>query len=309
MTGMPSAAATAANAADQRVGDLLRAVAVAMRPAQWVKNGLLFAGIIFGGKLFDVWAIKHAVVAFAIFCLLCGGFYLINDVRDAQADRLHPLKRFRPIAAGALSGQQGMQVGIACILAALAASAWVGHGFLLCAVAYAALMAAYNVYLKEIVIVDVMAIAAGFMLRAVAGALAVDVSISSWLLICTVLLALVVSFGKRRYELMTLDEPALHRRNLDHYSTTLLDQLVAITAGGTLLAYAMYTVDGDSVPADRRMMLTIPLVAYAIFRYLYLIYQRGQGGSPETTLLTDRNLLATGAAWCVASAVLLYVLP
>jgi hypothetical protein len=146
------------------------------------------------------------------------------------------------------------------------------------------------------------------MLRAVAGALAVDVSISSWLLICTVLLALVVSFGKRRYELTTLEEPALHRRNLDHYSTTLLDQLVAVTAGGTLLAYAMYTVDGDSVPADRRMMLTIPLVSYAIFRYLFLIYQRGQGGSPETTLLTDRVLLATGAVWCVVSSMLLYVL-
>lgn len=305
---MPSAAATAVNAADQRTGDLLRAVAVAMRPAQWVKNGLLFAGIIFGGKLFDVWAIKHAVVAFATFCLLCGGFYLINDVRDAHADRLHPLKRLRPIASGALSPLLGLQIGIGSILVALAASAWVGRGFLLCTVAYAALMVAYNVGLKDVVIIDVMAIAAGFMLRAVAGAVAVNVSISSWLLICTVLLALVVSFGKRRYELTTLEEPALHRRNLDHYSTTLLDQLVAITAAGTLLAYAMYTVDGDSVPADRRMMLTIPLVAYAVFRYLFLVYQRGQGGSPETTLLTDRVLLATGATWCIISSVLLYVL-
>jgi 4-hydroxybenzoate polyprenyltransferase len=305
---MPSAAAAAVNAADHRIGDLLRAAAVAMRPAQWVKNGLLFAGIIFGGKLFDVWAFKHAVVAFATFCILCGGFYLINDVRDADADRLHPLKRLRPIASGALAPHQGLQIGIACIVAAIAASAWVGRGFLLCTVAYAALMIAYNVGLKNIVIVDVMAIAAGFMLRAVAGALAVNVSISSWLLICTVLLALVVSFGKRRYELTTLEEPALHRRNLDHYSTALLDQLVAITAGGTLLAYAMYTVDGDSVPADRRMMFTIPLVAYAIFRYLFLVYQRGHGGSPETTLLTDRTLLATGATWCVLSSVLLYVL-
>lgn len=307
MTGSPSAAATAV-VADQRSGDLPRAVAVAMRPTQWVKNGLLFAGIIFGGKLFDIWAIKHAIAAFATFCLLCGGFYLINDVRDAHADRLHPLKRLRPIASGALSPLLGLQIGIVAILGALAASAWVGRGFMFATIAYAALMIAYNVGLKDIVIVDVMAIAAGFVLRAMAGALAVDVSISSWFLICTALLALVVSFGKRRYELTTLEEPALHRRNLDHYSKTLLDQLVAVTAGGTLLAYAMYTVDGDSVPADRRMMLTIPLVAYAIFRYLFLVYQRGHGGSPETTLLTDRVLLATGAAWCVVSSVLLYVL-
>jgi 4-hydroxybenzoate polyprenyltransferase len=307
MTGLPSAAAPVV-AADHRTGELLRAVAVAMRPAQWVKNGLLFAGIIFGGKLFDIWAIKHAVAAFVTFCLLCGGFYLINDIRDAHADRLHPFKRLRPIAAGTLSPLLGLQIGIVAILGALAASAWVGRGFMIATIAYAALMVAYNAGLKDVVILDVMAIAAGFMLRAMAGALAVDVSISSWLLICTALLALVISFGKRRYELTTLEEPALHRRNLDHYSTSLLDQLVAVTAGGTLLAYAMYTVDGDSVPADRRMMLTIPLVAYAVFRYLFLVYQRGHGGSPETTLLTDRVLLATGAAWCVLSSVLLYVL-
>jgi 4-hydroxybenzoate polyprenyltransferase len=307
MTGMPSVAATAVTA-ERRSGDLLRVVAVAMRPAQWIKNGLLFAGIIFGGKLFNLWAIKHAVVAFATFCLLCGGFYLINDIRDAHADRLHPLKRRRPIASGALSPVLGLQVGVVSILVALAAASWVGQGFLLATVAYATLMIAYNLGLKDIVIVDVMAIATGFMLRAVAGAIAVDVSISSWFLICTVLLALVVSFGKRRYELTTLDDPARHRRNLDHYSTKLLDRLVAITAAGTLLAYTMYTVDGDSVPADRRMMLTIPLVAYAVFRYLFLVYQRGQGGSPETTLLTDRVLLGVGAAWCIASSLLLYVI-
>ncbi len=307
MMGMPSAA-TSAVTADQRNVDVLRAAAAAMRPAQWVKNGLVFAGIIFGGKLFDVWAIKHALVAFVTFCLLCGGFYLINDVRDADADRLHPLKRLRPIASGALSPLLGLQIGIIAILAALAVSALVGRGFLLATAAYAALMIGYNAGLKDVVILDVMAISAGFMLRAVAGAVAVDVSISSWLLICTVLLALVVSFGKRRYELTTLEAPALHRRNLDQYSTMLLDQFVAVAAGGTLLAYAMYTVDGDSVPADRRMMLTIPLVAYAIFRYLFLVYQRGHGGSPETTLLTDRVLLATGAVWCVVSSVLLYAL-
>jgi 4-hydroxybenzoate polyprenyltransferase len=308
MTDTPSTAAPAVTAAEQQVGDLLRSVAVAMRPTQWVKNGLLFAGLIFGAKLFDVWALKHALVAFVTFCLLCSGFYLINDVRDAHADRLHPLKRFRPIASGALSAVQGLQIGIAAVLIALAVSLWVGRDFFLVTVAYAALMVAYNVGLKDFVIVDVMVIAFGFVLRAIAGAIAVDVSISSWLLICTALLALVVGFGKRRHELITLAEPALHRPNLDQYSTPLLDQLVAVTAGGTLLAYAMYTVDGDSVPADRRMMLTIPLVAYAIFRYLFLVYQRGHGGSPETTLLTDRLLLATGAAWCFVSSILQYVL-
>ena len=182
----------------------------------------------------------------------------------------------------------------------------VNQGFLFVALCYAALMAAYNMGLKQIVIVDVFAIAAGFVLRAAGGAVAVDVSISSWLLVCTLLLALLLGFGKRRHELVMLDEARRHRRNLDVYSRAMLDQSVAVTAAGTLIAYAVYTFDSDSAPFDHRMMLTIPIVAYGVFRYLYLLYQRDLGGAPESMLLTDRPLLIAVSTWSLVSALLFY---
>ncbi|MGH2615484.1 MAG: decaprenyl-phosphate phosphoribosyltransferase, partial [Thermomicrobiales bacterium] len=165
----------------------------------------------------------------------------------------------------------------------------------------------YNLGLKQIVIIDVFAIASGFVLRAAGGAVAVDVSISPWLLVCTLLLALFLGFGKRRHELVTLEGAALHRRNLDSYSRELLDQSVAVTAAGTLIAYAVYTFDSDTAPFDHRMMLTVPIVAYGVFRYLFLLYRRDMGGAPESMLLSDRPLLASVGAWSVASALLFYL--
>jgi 4-hydroxybenzoate polyprenyltransferase len=284
-----------------------RALFTAMRPAQWLKNGLIFAGLVFGGRLFDPPAVAAAVFAAIIFCLLSSGFYLINDVRDKAADRLHPVKRLRPVAAGTLPSNIALAAGLALVTVSLAASPALGMEFTLVAVGYAALMTAYNLGLKHIVIVDVLAIALGFVIRAVAGAVAVDVSISPWLPICTLLLALLIGFGKRRYELVSLARPAAHRRNLDVYSESMLDQAVAVTAGGTLLAYAMYTFDSKSAPIDHRFMLTIPIVAYGVFRYLYLLYQHGQGGTPESMLLSDRGMLAAVALWSVVSAALFYL--
>jgi 4-hydroxybenzoate polyprenyltransferase len=278
-----------------------------LRPAQWLKNGLVFAGLIFGGKLFDPAAVLAACLAALCFCLLSSGFYLINDVRDIDADRLHPVKRRRPVAAGELAPSHAGALGISLVVVAIIGSALLGIGFLLVAVTYAALMAAYNLGMKQIVIVDVFAIAAGFVLRAAGGAVAVDVSISPWLLICTMLLALLIGFGKRRHELVALEEASRHRRNLDVYSRPMLDQAVAVTAAGTLIAYAVYTFESDAVPYDHRMMLTIPIVAYGIFRYLYLLYQRGEGGSPETLLLSDRALLAAVTIWGVSSMFIFYL--
>lgn len=278
----------------------------ALRPAQWLKNGLVFAGLVFGGKLLEPEAVASALLAAVWFCLLSSGFYLINDVRDMHADRLHPEKRLRPIAAGEMTPLTGIAFGILLILAGLAGSAFLGYGFLLITLAYTALMAAYNLGLKQIVIVDVFVIAAGFVLRAVGGAVAVDVSISPWLLVCTMLLALLVGFGKRRHELLFLENAGNHRRNLDVYSTIMLDQAVAVAAAGTLIAYAVYTFGSESAPFDDRMMLTIPIVVYGVFRYLFLLYRKGQGGSPETMLLTDRALLATVALWSLASAIVFY---
>jgi 4-hydroxybenzoate polyprenyltransferase len=281
-------------------------VARAMRPAQWLKNGIVFAGLVFGGKLLQPTAVASAFLAALAFCLLSSGFYLLNDVRDRDADRLHPVKRLRPVPAGDLAPGTAVFAGVVLVVFAIAGSALLSRDLSLVFLAYASLMAAYNLGLKEVVIVDVFAIAAGFVLRAVGGAIAVNVSISPWLLMCTMLLALLIGFGKRRHELVALDNAAEHRRNLNLYNRPMLDQAVAVTAAGTLIAYAVYTFDSESAQYHHRMMVTIPIVAYSVFRYLYLLYRRGQGGAPETMLLTDRPLLASVASWAAASAFLFY---
>ena len=278
-----------------------------MRPAQWLKNGIVFAGLIFGGKLLEPTAVASATLAALAFCLMSSGFYLINDVRDRDADRLHPVKRLRPVPAGELEPRSAATIGAILVMSAIASSALLGWSLLLVFLAYAGLMAAYNLGVKEIVILDVFAIATGFVLRAVAGAIAVDVSISPWLLVCTMLLALLIGFGKRRHELVALDNARDHRRNLNVYDRPMLDQFVAVTAAGTLIAYAVYTFDSESAQYHHRMMLTIPIGAYGVFRYLFLLYRGGQGGAPETMLLTDRPLLASVATWAVVSTFVFYV--
>jgi 4-hydroxybenzoate polyprenyltransferase len=299
---VPETAATSREA----VGSWTATVTRAMRPAQWLKNGVVFAGLVFGGKLLEPASVASATLAALAFCLLSSGFYLVNDVRDRDADRLHPVKRLRPIPAGELAPRTAGLVGVILVVAAMVASALLSWSLLLVFVAYAGLMTAYNLGVKEIAILDVFAIAAGFVLRAVAGAIAVDVSISPWLLVCTMLLALLIGFGKRRQELVDLENASEHRRNLSVYNQAMLDQSVAVTAAGTLIAYAVYTFDSESAQYHHRMMFTIPIVAYGVFRYLYLLYLGGKGGAPETMLLTDRPLLASVAAWAAVSAFLFY---
>ena len=297
---------TAATSHQNIVSSWTATVARAMRPAQWLKNGIVFAGLVFGGKLLEASAVASATLAALAFCLLSSGFYLINDVRDRDADRLHPAKRMRPIAAGELAPRTAAVLGVLLILFAIAASALLSWSLMYVFLAYAGLMAAYNLGLKEIAIIDVFAIAGGFVLRAVGGAIVVDVSISPWLLVCTMLLALLIGFGKRRHELVVLNDARGHRRNLSVYNQAMLDQSVAVSAAGTLIAYAVYTFDSESAQNHHRMMLTIPFVAYGVFRYPYLLYLGGQGGAPETMLLTDRPLVAAVAAWATASALLFY---
>ena len=277
-----------------------------MRPAQWLKNGVVFAGLVFGGKLLEPAAVASATLAALAFCLLSSGIYLINDVRDRDADRLHPVKRLRPVPAGELAPRTAGVLGALLIVFAIAASALISWSLMLVFLAYAGLMAAYNLGLKEIAILDVFAIAAGFVLRAVGGAIVVNVSISPWLLVCTMLLALLIGFGKRRHELVVLDNAVGHRRNLSVYNQAMLDQSVAVTAAGTLIAYAVYTFDSESAQNHHRMMLTIPFVAYGVFRYLFLLYLGGQGGAPEAMLLTDRPLVTAVAAWAILSTLLFF---
>jgi 4-hydroxybenzoate polyprenyltransferase len=288
--------------------DRLPAIVRAMRPLQWTKNSLVFAALIFAAQATDAEPLLRTIGAFVVFCAVCSGIYLINDVRDAENDRHHPKKRYRPIAAGEVSPGTAMTVAIVLILVGLIGAFVVRPVFVGVIAGYIALMVAYSYGLKRIVILDVFVIAAGFLLRAAGGAIAISVPISPWLYVCTMLGALFIGFAKRRNELVTLDQVAgLHRANLDDYSIPMLDQIIAIVSSATVMAYSLYTFDSPTVPANHAMMLTIPFVVYAIFRYLYLIYRKQLGGSPEVLLLTDKPLLACIVGWGLTSLVIRYL--
>jgi len=276
------------------------AALVAMRPRQWTKNLLLFAGIIFAAKLGDPARWAAAVAAFVAYCAASSAAYLVNDVRDAESDRLHPVKRSRPIARGELSPRAACVLAAALALAALTLAGALGPPSLACLAAFVALQAAYSLGLKTFELVDVLAIAGLFVLRASAGAIAVDVRISEWLLLCTFLLALFVALGKRRAEL-GLD--GVHARPaLDGYSVALVDQLLAIVAAATIAAYTGYALAAHDT---RWLVATVPLVVYGLFRYLLLLHRRGLGEEPETLLVEDLPLLVTVAVWAAACAVIL----
>lgn len=291
-------------------GSAIVQLILSLRPDQWIKNLVVFAGLVFGQRLTTPGEISRAVAAFVIFCALSGVVYLLNDVADREADTLHPVKRFRPIASGRLSWRVAIGAAAALGAAALAASVWLGAGFALTAGTYLVLLAAYSAVLKHIVILDVLTIALGFVLRAAAGAQAVDVPISQWLLVCTILLALFLALSKRRHELtLLLDHAIEHRPILGEYSPYLLDQMIAVVTASTLIAYSVYTISPETVArfGTERLALTIPFVLYGIFRYLYLVHQKHSGGSPSTMLLHDRPLLACVALWAVSVAVILYM--
>ena len=276
------------------------AALVAMRPRQWTKNLLLFAGIIFAAKLGDPGRWVAAVAAFVAYCAASSAAYLVNDVRDAESDRLHPVKRSRPIARGELSPRSALLLAAALALAALVLAGTLGPPSLACLAAFVALQAAYSLGLKTFELVDVLAIAGLFVLRASAGAIAVDGRISEWLLLCTFLLALFVALGKRRAEL-GLD--GVHARPaLDGYSVALVDQLLAIVAAATIAAYTGYALAAHDT---RWLVATVPLVVYGLFRYLLLLHRRGLGEEPETLLVEDLPLLVTVAVWAAACAVIL----
>jgi 4-hydroxybenzoate polyprenyltransferase len=284
-------------------------VIVSLRPAQWTKNLLVFAGLLFGRRLHDPAAVGDALIAFVIFCALSGVVYLINDIADRETDRNHPLKAQRPIASGALGVGAGATAAAVLGVAALAASTVLGRWFTGVALAYVVLQALYSGPLKHIVIIDVLTLAIGFVLRAVAGAVAVDVEISHWLLVCTVLLALFIALAKRRHEIVLLaGEAATHRPILGEYSPYLLDQMIAVVTASTLIAYIFYTVSPETQAkfGTPWLGLTIPFPLYGIFRYLYLVHRREGGGSPSDLLLTDRPLLFCVALWAIAVAVIIY---
>ena len=280
-----------------------------LRPGQWTKNLVIFAGLLFGRRLFDSDAVLAAVAAFVVFCILSGVVYLVNDVADRETDRLHPLKAHRPIASGALPVHVALASAIALGAIALLAAYRLGWPFTIVAAVYLALQIAYSGPLKHVVIIDVLTIAVGFVLRAVAGAVAVNVEISHWLLVCTILLALFIALAKRRHEIVLLAGGATgHRPILGEYSAYLLDQMIGVVTASTLIAYVFYTISPETVQkfGTQWLGLTIPFPLYGIFRYLYLVHQREGGGSPADLLLTDRPLLACVALWALAVALIIY---
>ena len=276
-------------------------ILVAMRPRQWTKNGIVLAALIFAQRFTDPVDCLRSVAAVVSFCLLSGAVYLVNDVADRKRDREHPQKRFRPVASGALPASRAL--GAAGAAAALALALGIvldrtgtaqGYPFTAVALAYLVLQGLYTAALKRVVILDVLAISTGFVLRAVAGAEAIAVPISSWLLICTFLLSVFLALCKRRHELLLLEGSAdLHRASLLEYSPALLDQMIAVVTSSTLIAYALYTLAEETQRkfGTDGLKFTIPFVLYGIFRYLYLAYRKDLGGSPERALLNDVPLL------------------
>jgi 4-hydroxybenzoate polyprenyltransferase len=283
---------------------LLRAV----RPKQWTKNAVVFAAIVFDHKLFNTSHLAIVLGAFICFCLASSAIYLLNDLHDIESDRTHPRKRLRPIPAGLISQPLAWSMVALLVAVSVPVAFLLRQSFGGVLVSYLLLMVAYTYVLKHFVIVDVFAISAGFLLRAAGGAVVLSVPISPWLYVCTILLSLFIGFGKRRHELLLLEGAAAsHRRNLEDYSPQLLDQFILISAAATVMAYSLYTFTSPSLPDSHAMMLTVPFVLYAMFRYLFLIHRRDEGGSPEQMLLSDAPLLVCIFLWGMTTIFILYI--
>lgn len=305
---------------------VVRAAIRAMRPGQWSKNGFVLLALVFARRLSDSTAVGRTLVAFVAFCFAASAVYIINDLADRKRDRIHPRKKHRPIASGQLS-PGGAVVTLALCLGVTAALVvylaltttpnaadpfrfWGGSQllFTLTMVGYVAINIAYSFWLKHLVIWDVFIIAAGFVLRALAGAFVIPVPISTWFYLCATFLALFLALGKRRSELIRLnDQAAIHRRNLRQYSLVLLDQLIGIVVTSMLLTYSLYTFQGENSSHD--LMLTIPVVLFGTFRYLYLMYVRSEGDRPDEVLWRDPQILGTVVAYVAIAVFLLYGVP
>lgn len=287
-----------------RVAPAAQDVLSLLRPRQWVKNGLVLAAPLFSGRLFDPSALGPVLWTVAGFCLASSAVYCINDVLDAPQDRRHPRKSARPVARGAITA--GQAIGLAGVLgfAALAAGAAVNPLVAMVLLAYLAINVLYSYALKDAVILDIMSVAAGFVLRAIGGGLAIGVELSLWFLVVVPLLSLLLAVGKRRHELLTVDGAVDHRVVLNHYPIQFLDQLIAVLSGAVIMAYLLYAKDSVK---PHLFMLTSPLVVYGMFRYLYLVYHDVDRGSPEDLMLSDVPLLVAVALWGLATAAVIYL--
>jgi len=279
-----------------------------MRPEQWLKNGFVLAPIVFSGLVGDPEAWLRSLLAVAAFCAASSATYLVNDVIDREADSAHPVKRTRPIASGELSVSFALASAVVLVVAAMAVAVWLGGWFPAILITYVSLVVLYSVLLKRAVFLDVLVVAAGFVLRVVGGAVAIDVPVSRWILVVAYLLALYLALGKRRTELVLLgDDAGNHRTVLGHYTLPMVDSAISVVLGATVLAYALYTVAPDTVAkvGSEGLLATVPIVLYGLFRYLYLLHRHELGGSPTKALMTDRPLLVCVVIWLAVAAVVI----
>jgi 4-hydroxybenzoate polyprenyltransferase len=281
-----------------------------MRPKQWTKNVFVLAALVFDKKLFAPHFLFNALAAFGLFCAISSAVYLVNDLADVEKDRLHPAKRNRPLAAGQLAPGAAIVAALVLILASMVLSYLLDPQFAIIAGAYLLLMILYSFWLKNIVVIDVLTVAAGFVLRVAAGVVVVQAArFSPWLYLCMVFGALFIAISKRRHELVLLNENAnAHRSIFDEYNLALLDDMIRMVTASTAMAYSLYTFSAPNLPGNHAMMLTIPFVLYALFRYMYLVQVKGKGGAPEDLILEDKPLLLAIALWGLVAIALMYVL-
>ncbi len=288
---------------------MFKSIFITMRPKQWTKNVFIFAALVFDGQLLEVGPFTQTLVGFILLCLASSTVYIINDIADIEQDKQHPKKRHRPLASGRLSVRVAWIATIVLGVATLAVSFTLNRWFGALVLTYILMNLLYSYRLKHVPIIDVFIIASGFVLRVGAGVMLITVErFSPWLYVCTTLLALFLGFGKRRAELSLLaDKANTHRKVLDGYTISFLDQLITIVSAMTIMAYSLYTFSAENLPGNHLMMLTIPFVVYGIFRYLYLIHVEGAGGAPDEVLLTDMPFLTSIIGWGLLVMLILYI--
>ena len=281
-----------------------------MRPEQWIKNFFVFTALLFSKNLLNLSKDIDALVGFIIFCMITGYAYMINDLVDLEKDKLHPTKSQRPIASGRLNKTTAIKITTIICLVSLSFAFYINSFFGIIVLTYFLLNIGYSIYLKNIVIIDVVTIASGFVLRVLGGAVIISVTSSQWLILCTILLSLFLGFSKRRHELVLLEDNATgHRKVLEHYSPYFLDQMISVVTASTVICYALYTMSKDTIEklGTSKLIYTIPFVLYGIFRYLYLVHQKEKGGSPTEVVFTDKPMIINISLWVIASVMFIYI--
>ncbi len=287
---------------------MIKAIIKSMRPRQWTKNVFVLAPLVFDRQLTNPTALVRSVAGMLLFCLISSCVYVLNDIMDVESDRAHPDKKRRPIASGALPIKAAYLLVAVLLIITIPLSFWLSPAYGVIALIYFGINLAYSIWLKHIPLIDVLIIAACYVLRVAAGVVLITVQrFSPWLYIVTTLFALFIGFGKRRAELSLLEgEAKSHRRVLDGYNIPLLDQLITIVSGTTVVAYSLYTFTAPNIPPNHAMMLTIPFILYGIFRYLWLINVKHAGGAPEELVFTDRPLQVTILLWGLSVLLIFY---